>query len=279
LLPQGRFMNEADTIDQNQPLPNTIDSLCVDLHSLGLSAGMTAIIHSSLSSIGWVCGGAVAVILSLEQIVGRKGTLVMPAHSGDLSDPGPWKNPPVPQQWWPSIRENMPAYDKDMTPTRGMGAIVETFRKQRGVSRSLHPNNSFAAWGRHSRYITRSKKLDFSMDMNSPLGCMYKLDGHVLLLGVGHDSNTSLHLAEYLAEYEGKRVVDCYSPVQWKGKRKWQKYQDLEFNWDDFEEIGKAFEKGGGCRTGIVGKAVAKLMLQRELVDFAVHWMHENRNT
>ena len=270
-------MTEGDTIDRTLPLPNTIDSLARDLRSLGLSAGMTVIVHSSLSSIGWVCGGAVAVILALEQVLGRNGTLVMPAHSGDLSDPAPWQNPPVPQAWWESIRESMPSFDRNLTPTRGMGVIAETFRKQRGVVRSNHPTTSFAAWGKHSRAVTKVRKLDFSMDRDSPLGRIYGLDGYVLLLGVGHDSNTSIHLAEYIAEFEGKRVVNCHSPIRRNGKRVWQEYRDLEFSTDDFEDVGRDFEREAKCNIGMVGKAVAKLMKQRELVDFAVKWLKDHR--
>jgi aminoglycoside 3-N-acetyltransferase len=270
-------MSEADTIDQALQRPNTVDSLSGDLISLGVTPGMAVIVHSSLSSIGWVCGGAVAVILAIEQALGSNGTLIMPTNSGDLSDPATWENPPVPQAWWQIIRDTMPAYDRSMTPARGLGAIPEAFRKQTGVSRSLHPSNSFAAWGRDSEDIAGGEKLDFSMDSDSPLGRLYGLDGYVLLLGVGHENNTSLHLAEYLADYGGKSVTDCFAPVKSDGMREWKRYRDIDLNSDDFERIGAAFDETGRCHIGEVGRATARLMKQRDLVDFAVDWMQEHR--
>jgi len=271
-------MNEADAIDRTLQGPGTVDSLSRDLNSLGVTEGMIVIVHSSLSSIGWVCGGSVGVVLALEQTLGIDGTLIMPTHSGDLSDPAKWENPPVPQAWWQSIRDNMPAYDRFMTPARGIGTIPEVFRKQSGVTRSLHPNYSFAALGRESEYITTGEKLDFAMDLDSPLGRLHELDGYVLLLGVGHGSNTSLHLAEYLADVDGKSHVDCFAPVQRDGVRQWARYRDIDFDCDDFEDIGAAFEATGVCQVGKVGNATAKLMRQRDLVHFAVNWMREHRS-
>ena len=105
-------MTELNTI-QNIPSPRTRESLASDLRALGLSRGMIVIVHSSLSAIGWVSGGSVAVVQALMDVLTPAGTLVMPTHTGDLSDPSFWQNPPVPETWWDIIRDTMPAFEPD----------------------------------------------------------------------------------------------------------------------------------------------------------------------
>ena len=78
--------------------PVTAQSLAADLAALGVQPGMVLVVHSSLKSLGWVNGGPVAVILALEEVLGSAGTLVMPTHTSDNSDPANWVNPPVPSR-------------------------------------------------------------------------------------------------------------------------------------------------------------------------------------
>ena len=272
-MPEGQVIHQTET-------PITVESLRTDFETLGLEKGMVLLVHSSLSAMGWVCGGAVAVIIALQEVLGETGTLVMPTHSTDLSDPSQWENPPVPESWWHPIRETMPAYDPDMTPTRSMGKIAETFRKEKSVLRSMHPQHSFCASGPQAFYVVDNHPLAFGMGENSPLARIYDLQGYVLLLGVGHSNNTSIHLAEYRADFPSKRVVREGAPISQAGSRMWATFENIDVDASDFDCIGEDFlrsDAGKMVRHGKVGNANCQLMSQRAVVDFAVNWLEKNR--
>ena len=270
-------MSEQEIIEHFKESPNTFSSLKEDFIDLGIKSGMTLIVHSSLSSLGWVCGEAATVILALENILTSEGTLIMPTHSSDLSDPVNWSNPAVPDSWFDIIKKEMPCYDKDLTPTRGIGKIPETFRKQHSVVRSSHPQVSFAAWGKNKEYIIQDNHYDYALNRKSPLGRIYDLNGLILLIGIGHANNTSLHLAEYIADYSTKRIIKNGMPVLENDIKQWKEFEDIDINSDDFEEIGNEYEQENKINIGKVGNAVCKLINQRSIVDYAAKWMEKNR--
>jgi len=266
---------EADAAAQI-PGVVTVTSLARDLRALGVPEGGTVIVHSSLSRLGWVAGGAHAVVEALQAVVGPAGTLVMPAHSGHLSEPSQWRQPAVPEAWWPVIRAEAPAFDPQLTPTREMGAIVECFRHVPGVVRSAHPRHSFVALGPHAGAIVADHRLEASLGDHSPLARCYERDAWVLLLGVGHGNNTSLHLAEARADFPKKKLRNG-SPMLVEGGRQWVVYDEDEINSSDFEKIGAAFAETGQEREGNAGGGSARVMSQRAVVDFALAWMNANR--
>lgn len=266
-------MESKQVVDQTDT-PRTTISLTDDLRKLGVRPGMTVLVHSSLKSLGWVCGGTQAVIQALMDAVTDRGTLVLPAHSGGLSDPANWQMPPVPEEWWETIRETMPAFERDKTPTRSIGIIPEKFRTYPDVMRSYHPNMSFAAWGKNAELITSDHSLDDGLGERSPLAKLYDLDAEVLFLGADFDTHTSFHLSEHRAGV--RKAMSKGAPIIEDGKRMWKNYLEIDYDDEPFAEIGKAFEAAHPVGTGQVGSATSKLFKMRSSVDFAVGWMKEN---
>jgi len=272
-------MSEAAIIASTAE-PLTGDSIIHGLQDLGVKPGMVILVHSSLSSLGWVCGGALTVIQALERAVSPGGTIMMPTHSTQHSDPAGWQNPPVPKSWVATLKKNFPPYDPQRSATRGMGCIPELFRTQPGVIRSRHPLYSFAASGPKARALTSAHPLDYALGPGSPLSRLYDLDGYILLLGVGNSSNSSLHLAEYLADYPGKEECIEGAPRQHGNHSEWVTFKNMKLNEDDFEELGNSFEweQPDAYRKQTIGCAPVRFIHQRRLIDFAVSWMKENRN-
>ena len=167
------------------------DKIVLELRRLGVEPGMKLMVHASLSSFGYVSGGAESVIDAVKEAVGRNGTLMMPSFNhGELFKPGG------------------PGYfDPDSSPTTN-GAIPDTFWRQNGVIRSLHPTHSFACWGQGASDYTRGHHRTLTLGPDSPLGRLSADGGFGLLLGVGFHVNTAHHVAENrnLAPCIGRRT-------------------------------------------------------------------------
>ena len=270
-------MSEADAVARVEN-PVTASRIAADLRDLGVEAGDTLLVHSSLAEFGWVAGGPQAVVDGLQQVLTPEGTLVMPAHSTQYSDPEGWSNPSVPAHWPEQIREGMPPFRPEVTPTRGMGAIPECFRSDPDAERSSHPLYSFTAWGAGCEEIVEDHSFGNGVGEESPLARVYDRDGSVLMLGTDYGTCTSLHLAEYRADYDKTRVEEG-APVLQDGERTWVEWEDLELDDGDFPEVGEAFEaaQSDSVEAGEVGAAPAKLVEQPTLVEFATEWFTANR--
>lgn len=254
----------------------TVSSIVSDVRDLGLGSGDTVLVHASLSALGWVSGGAQAVVEALRTAVTPSGTLVMPTFTSQYSDPAMWSHPPVPADWEPTIRETRPPFRPDVTPTRGVGAVPACFCGYPDTVRSRHPEFSFAAWGASAEEITADHAFDNGLGEDSPLARLYERDANVLFLGTDHTTNTSLHLSEYRADIPTERRSNT-TPVIDGDEQRNVEYEGIETDTEDFPELGADFERQIGCATSTVGAAEARLIHQRELVDFAVDWFETNR--
>jgi len=164
------------------------------LRELGLRGGETLLVHSSLSSFGYVEGGAHAVIDALLAVLGPAGTLCMPALTYGPYTP---QNPP-------------PLFDPG-TSKGIVGCIPETFRRRPGVMRSLHPTHSMAAVGPNARWLLAGHERSRTpCGPHSPWGKLREVDGRILMIGCGTEPMTMSHGPEEVC-HESTR---CTAPVR-----------------------------------------------------------------
>ncbi|WP_395245314.1 aminoglycoside N(3)-acetyltransferase [Agromyces sp. MMS24-K17] len=252
-------------------IPVVTEADLVDgLERLGVVPGDVLLVHASLSSFGFVSGGEQAVIAALRRAVGVFGTVAMPSQSWQLCDPDFLDDPALDAGARARVRASLPPYDPVRTPSRSMGAIAELFRTEPGAVRSPHPHRSFAAAGVEASGLMRRHDPDDPFGETSPLARLYDADARIVLLGVGFDRCTSLHLAEgRSAGASGRARVRNGAPVVDAGERRWATWDEPVVEDDDFAAIGGAFEASGAVRSTRIGSAACRAMSMRALVDFA----------
>lgn len=268
-------MSEEQVI-KNSTCVITEEIILSDLCSLGIQKGDILLVHSSLSSIGWVAGREIAVIEALLKAVGQNGTIVMPSFTGENSDPALWENPPVPNTWVEDIKNHMVPFDPSKTPTREMGKIAEAFWHYPGVKRSNHPQVSFSAWGKWANEITCHHPLSPGFGKDSPLYRLYEKHAKVLLLGVNYNRCTCLHLCEvFLAN--PKMYYQTGARILENGQSVWKTFDEIDYDNDDFIALGLDYEKEHNLSKGKVGNAYCRLLDMVDICDFGVQWMKNHR--
>lgn len=210
------------------------------LRQLGVREGGVLLVHTSFRSVAPVEGGPAGLIAALRAAVGDDGTLVMPTMTDGES-----------------------AFDPRTTPTSGMGITAETFWRMPGVLRSTHPGGSFAALGPLADHVCAPQPLVPPHGPVSPPGRVHELDGQVLLLGVTHGENTTLHVAEAIAgvpyAVEHPCVLEDGATVM---------IAETDHCCRGFCQLDGWL--GDRQREGRVGAAASKLARSRDIVEVAV---------
>lgn len=219
--------------------------------ALGAQPGGVLVVHTAFSKVAPVEGGPRGLIEALRAALGPSGTLVMPSMSDDDDHP----------------------FDPKATPCLGMGVVANTFWRMPGVLRSDSPH-AFAAIGPRAAEITQPHPVDVPHGLDSPVGRVYELDGQVLLLGVGHDADTTVHLAENMAGVRYR--LPCYSTVLRDGQPARLDYGEVDHCCENFNLLDRWLEAGGRQRRGVVGHAEARLARSRDVVEAALARLREN---
>jgi len=158
-------------------------------------------------------------------------------------------------------------FDPAITPCDSMGVVANTFWKMPGVLRSDSPH-AFAAIGPHARGITSDHPIDVPHGLDSPVGRVYELDGDVLLIGVGHDGDTTIHLAENLGgvRYRTRK----YATVNVAGRPARVEYEEIDHCCERFSLLDEWLESRDQQRRGPVGHGEARLARSRDIVRASV---------
>lgn len=170
-----------------------LQELTAGLQELGIASERPVIAHASLSAFGEVDGGAQTL---LEALLTCFQSLVMPAFTYKtmlIPESGPTHN----GLSYGSARDgNRMAefFHPDMPADRLMGAVPEALRLRPAALRSLHPILSFAGVNADHLICTQTLENPFA-----PIQALADDQGWVLLLGVDHTVNTSIHYGEALA--------------------------------------------------------------------------------
>lgn len=234
------------------------------------------LVHCSLRAVGWVCGGAVAVVQALLDVVGPDGTLVVPSQTTSNREPSLITDPPLPESWWQTYRDQLPGFDPAVTPSEGVGVVAERVRTWPGAARSAHPQTSFAAVGRRAGELMADHAPTCHLGEQSPLAKLVDAHAKVLLLGVGFDRATGFHLAEY--QLPDPPTREYSSVVESSSGRRWITYTDVNLDDSDFAPLGAAFQhRSTNVVTGPIGNAASRLFPLAEAVTFAKDWMAVNR--
>jgi aminoglycoside 3-N-acetyltransferase len=242
-------------VTRRKQSPVTTAQLVTDLTRLGLHEGATVLVHSSLSQLGNVEGGANAVIDALMEVVGSAGTLLFPTLTGTEMD-GPL---------------SPPAMDLKSTAC-WTGRIPETARHRKGARRSVHPTHSIAALGfAADRYAAGHETGQTPCDKASPYARLIGESGFILLLGgVTQESNTTLHCLEELAQvpYHLQPDITDGIVIDLGGNKHVVRNRLHLWGWErDFQKVTGPLNGAGAMQSGRVGQSTSHLISAQPLAD------------
>ena len=233
------------------------------LRDSGIEAGDTVLLHCSLKSIGFVEGGADTVIDAFVEVLGEDGTLLMPSfqHGSEFF-----------------LVDRGCRFDVRTSPSE-VGKVTETFRKRPNVIRSLNPTHCTAGVGKMAGKILSGHEFcPVSCGWGSPYHKICVNRGKIVLLGVGHNSNTTLHFVENVSgaptvcpiKYKAI-VVDNYGQEIEVGT-----YPHMPSLPRKYTKVEKLLIEAGYQTSAKVGNAECKVIKAHEMSELLCAVIREN---
>jgi aminoglycoside 3-N-acetyltransferase len=210
-----------------------------DLRDIGLPGGSALLVHASLPAIGPIQGGAATLVAACREVLGADGTLLLPAFTRDPSDADALQNE---------------------------DALADAVLQHPEVFRSTHPAFAFVAIGPDAEALTSQVPFHYPFGSDGPLARLYQRNGWILLLGVGHTDNLSLHLAEIWANVP---YVHRSTQIDTIGGARTTMLGSPECR-AGFAKIESLLRQSRILRRGYIGNAESQLMRQQQTVSMAV---------
>jgi len=216
------------------------------LRAMGVDRAGVLLVHTSFRAIRPVEGGPLGLIEAIRDVLGPNGTLAMPSFSGNADEP----------------------FDPATAPASpDLGVVADTFWRLPGVLRSNHCQ-AFAAIGPYAGVITADPLPLPPHIPESPVGRVHALGGQVLLLGVGHDADTMLHLAELIADVSYSVPRHC--TILQDGRAVRIDYAENDHCCERFALADAWLRARGQQSEGRIGRAYVRLARARDIVEAAV---------
>jgi aminoglycoside 3-N-acetyltransferase len=231
------------------------------LERFGVPGDGVLIVHSAIATLSRRGYRAEAIVDTLIDYM-RDGNLFMPTMT------------------WRTVTVDNPNWDEVKTPSH-TGVLSEIFRTQYASARSIHPTHSVAGLGPAARLLTSRHHIDNTpVSGNSPYGLMRDYETYVLMIGVGLEACTAIHLPEetinadlYVRPAETAGLYLCrdrHGTVhQVLARRHWRLDRD-------FNQFGPPLAAKGKLDLGTIEGCPYTIVCQRDLLRHVFAALIEN---
>ncbi len=221
------------------------------LIELGVPSDVPVIVHTSLKAVGETEGRAEGLLdVLIEHCTKNGGLLCIPTHT-----------------WSYAREEGRIAFDLTKKESC-VGTLTEIALQRQNAVRSMHPTHSMVVFGENAQeFVKGEEKFNTPTAPESCYGKIYKQNGYILLLGVGHERNTFIHCVDEMLNIPN-RFAEQTKEVKVRLNNGEVLTRQMYTHYAEgigtsisgkFPKFAPAFEYTGATKEGKIGNATATL--------------------